>query len=58
MVATLSTEWRYSHWCAGERHQASIIEFENRSSVASGARLGQILKSVPAFAAADAGRLE
>src|SRR4030095_13528481 len=33
MVATLSSEWRYSHWCFSERHQASIIEFENLSSV-------------------------
>ena len=33
IVATLSSEWRYSHWCFSDRHHASIIEFENLSSV-------------------------
>jgi len=32
-VVTLSSEWRTSHWCFRERHHASMIEFENSSSV-------------------------
>ena len=32
-VGTLSNEWRKSHWCLRERHHASIMEFENFSSV-------------------------
>ena len=32
-MVTLPSEWRKSHWCFRERHHASIMEFENFSSV-------------------------
>jgi hypothetical protein len=32
-VVTLSSEWRKSHWLLRERHDGSIMEFENFSSV-------------------------
>jgi hypothetical protein len=38
MVATPSSECRKSHCCFSERHQASIIEFENFSSVRANRR--------------------
>ena len=37
-VVTLSNEWRKSHWCLKERHHASIMEFENFSSVKASTR--------------------
>ena len=37
-VPTLSSECRKSHWCLRERHHASIMEFENCSSVKASTR--------------------
>jgi len=34
----LSNEWRKSHWCLIERHDASIVEFENFRSVKANIR--------------------